>query len=98
METLLLVAIIFLVLNLAAGLLRVAKGPTAADRMLATLLFGSTTVAVLLLMGTWLEQPALYDVALLFVLLATILSVAFVGVPAAGKGTGARHGEDEEPE
>jgi multicomponent Na+:H+ antiporter subunit F len=86
------------VLNLAAGLLRVAKGPTAADRMLATLLFGSTTVAVLLLMGTWLEQPALYDVALLFVLLATILSVAFVGVPAAGKGAGAHHGEDEEPE
>jgi multicomponent Na+:H+ antiporter subunit F len=82
MQPLILGAIIFLVLNLAAGLMRVAKGPTAADRMLATLLFGSTTVAVLLLMGSWLEQKALFDVALLFVLLATVLSIAFVGLPA----------------
>jgi multicomponent Na+:H+ antiporter subunit F len=85
MEYLILGAVIFLVLNLAAGLIRVAKGPTAADRMLATLLFGSTTVAVLLLMGAWLEQPALFDVALLFTLLATILSIAFVGVPSNRK-------------
>jgi multicomponent Na+:H+ antiporter subunit F len=47
-DTLLLGAIIFLVLNLAAGLVRVAKGPTPADRMQATLLFGSTTVGLLL--------------------------------------------------
>jgi multicomponent Na+:H+ antiporter subunit F len=85
MDTLVLGAIIFLVLNLAAGLMRVAKGPTAADRMLATLLFGSTTVAVLLLMGAWLEQKALFDVALLFVLLATVLSIAFVGLPATSE-------------
>lgn len=81
MDTLLLGAIIFLVLNLAAGLVRVAKGPTPADRMQATLLFGSTTVGLLLLLGQWLKQPALYDVALLFVLLAAILSIAFVGLP-----------------
>jgi multicomponent Na+:H+ antiporter subunit F len=80
-DTLLLGAIIFLVLNLAAGLVRVAKGPTPADRMQATLLFGSTTVGLLLLLGQWLKQPALYDVALLFVLLAAILSIAFVGLP-----------------
>jgi len=96
MKTLLLGATIFLVLNLAAGVMRVAKGPTAADRMLATLLLGSTTVAVLLLMGAWLEQPALYDVALLFVLLATILSIAFVGVPTRRK-SGATDTE-EDPE
>lgn len=81
MDTLLPAAILFLVLNLAAGLVRVAKGPTPADRMQATLLFGSTTVGLLLLLGQWLKQPALYDVALLFVLLAAILSIAFVGLP-----------------
>lgn len=80
MDTLLPAAILFLVLNLAAGLVRVARGPTPADRMQATLLFGSTTVGLLLL-GQWLKQPALYDVALLFVLLAAILSIAFVGLP-----------------
>ncbi|MFN3902638.1 monovalent cation/H+ antiporter complex subunit F [Rehaibacterium terrae] len=81
MESLLPVAIAFLALNLAAGLVRVVRGPRAADRMLAVLLFGSTTVAILLLMAAWLDVPALRDVALLLVLLATILSVAFVGLP-----------------
>jgi multicomponent Na+:H+ antiporter subunit F len=80
-ELLLPVAVLFLALNLAAGLVRVARGPTAADRMLAALLFGSTTVAILLLLAEWTAQPALRDVALLFMLLATILSVAFVGLP-----------------
>lgn len=77
-------AILFLILNLAAGMIRVARGPGAADRMLATLLFGSTTVAVLLLLAQWKQQPALMDVALLFVLLATILSFAFAGMPVKG--------------
>lgn len=81
MESLLPAAILFLALNLAAGLVRVVRGPRAADRMLAVLLFGSTTVAILLLMAAWLDVPALRDVALLLVLLATILSVAFVGLP-----------------
>lgn len=43
-------------------------------------MFGSTTVALLLL-AEWTAQPPLRDVGLLFVLLATVLSVAFVGSP-----------------
>jgi multicomponent Na+:H+ antiporter subunit F len=81
MEWLLPGAVVFLLLNLASGLVRVARGPSSADRMLAALLFGSTTVAILLLLAQWTGQPALRDVALLFMLLATILSVAFVGLP-----------------
>jgi multicomponent Na+:H+ antiporter subunit F len=80
-NALLLGAAAFLMLNLAAGLLRVQRGPTAADRMLAALLLGSTTVAVLLLLAEATSQPALRDVALLFVMLAAIISVAFVGLP-----------------
>jgi multicomponent Na+:H+ antiporter subunit F len=78
-------AILFLLLNLAAGLFRVARGPTAADRMLAILLFGSTTVAMLLIMAEWMALPALRSVALLFVMLAAILSLAFVGMPLRPK-------------
>ena len=79
--TLLSAAVLFLLGNLGIGLLRVVRGPTASDRMLAALLFGSTSVAVLLLLAETMAMPALRDVALLFVLLATILSVAFVGLP-----------------
>ena len=39
----------FLLLNIAAGLLRIVRGPTRVDRMLAAQLFGTTGVAVLLL-------------------------------------------------
>lgn len=73
--------ILFLLLNLVAGMLRVYRGPTLADRMLAALLFSTTTVAVLLILAEWMNQPALRNVALLFVMLASILSLAFVGLP-----------------
>ncbi|MCC5886023.1 MAG: pH regulation protein F [Gammaproteobacteria bacterium] len=70
-----------LLLNLGVGMIRVYRGPTPADRMLAALLFGTTTVAVLLVLADWVGLPALRDVALLFVMLAAIISVAFAGLP-----------------
>jgi multicomponent Na+:H+ antiporter subunit F len=75
-------AVAFLLLNLLAGLWRIGAGPTAADRMLAVLLFGSTTVALLLIMAQWLGDDSLRTVALLFVVLATIVTLAFVGTPS----------------
>lgn len=69
---------LFLLLNLGAGLWRVVQGPTAADRMLAAQLFGTTAVAVLLLLAEAAARPALRDVALVFALLAAVAAVAFV--------------------
>jgi multicomponent Na+:H+ antiporter subunit F len=68
----------FLLLNLAAGLWRVMRGPTAADRMLAAQLFGTTAVAVLLLLAEGMGEAALRDIALVFALLAAVAAVAFV--------------------
>jgi len=68
---------LFLLLNLLAALVRVARGPTAADRMLAALLFGTTGVGVLLLLAHAGATPALVDVALTLALLAAIAGVAF---------------------
>jgi multicomponent Na+:H+ antiporter subunit F len=79
-------AIVVLLLNLVAGVWRVARGPTAADRMLAALLFGSTIVAILLLLAQWTGDAALRTVALVFVLLATVVTVAFVRAPEAEDG------------
>ena len=69
---------LFLLLNLGAGMWRVLRGPTAADRMLAAQLFGTTAVAILLLLGKTTENTSLYDVALVFALLAALTAVAFV--------------------
>lgn len=69
---------LFLVLNLAGGLIRILLGPTAADRMLAAQLFGTSGVAVLLLLAEATAQPALRDIALTFALLAAVATVVFV--------------------
>lgn len=68
---------VFLLMNLIVALLRVAHGPTPADRLLAALLFGTTGVAILLLLADAMAQPALLDAALVFALLAAITGVAF---------------------
>ncbi len=76
--TMLLAAVaLFLLLNLAAALVVVARGPGAADRMLAALLFGTTGVAVLMLGALALAQPPIVDVALVLALLAAIAGIAF---------------------
>ena len=78
MQILYLALALFLLLNLGAGMWRVLRGPTAADRMLAAQLFGTTAVAVLLLLAQATGNAALRDVALVFALLAAVTAVAFV--------------------
>jgi len=68
---------LFLLVNLVVALMRAARGPTPADRMLTALLFGSTGVGVLALLATAGGTPALVDVALTLALLAAIAGIAF---------------------
>lgn len=68
---------VLLLLNLLAALIRAARGPTAADRMLAALLFGTTGVGVLVLLAFAEGGPPLVDVALVLALLAAIAGIAF---------------------
>ena len=78
MQTLYLALAVFLLLNLCAGMWRVLRGPSIADRMLAGQLFGTTAVAILLLLAQATESSAIRDVALVFALLAAVTAVAFV--------------------
>jgi multicomponent Na+:H+ antiporter subunit F len=68
---------LFLLANVLGGLLRILKGPTPADRMLAAQLFGTTGVAMLLVMAEGMAVPSLRDGALVLALLAAVASVAF---------------------
>jgi multicomponent Na+:H+ antiporter subunit F len=77
----------FLLLTLLGGLARILRGPTRGDRMLAAQLFGTTGVAILLVLAEALQTPALRDVALAFVLLALVNTAVFVRV-AAARGSG----------
>jgi multicomponent Na+:H+ antiporter subunit F len=84
---------LFLLLNVAAGLVRIVRGPTQADRMMAAQLFGTTGVAILLLLAQGLGEPALRDVALVLALLSGMAVAAFVR--RAGSGQGAGRGGDK---
>ncbi len=77
MTILMMASAVFLLANLLAALVRITRGPTAADRLLAALLFGSTGVAVLLLLAHAGGGAALVDIALVFALLAVITGTAF---------------------
>lgn len=74
---------LFLLLTVLAGLVRVARGPTLADRILVTQLFGTTGVTVLLLLAADPEHSSLRNVALIFALFATVTVIAFVRTAAA---------------
>ncbi len=86
--------IVFLLFNLIAGFWRVWQGPTGADRMLSALLFGSTLVALLVLLAEWQAVAALRIAALLVVMLAAIITITYVGI--SGRWTA--EGTDGEPE
>jgi len=78
MQTLYFTLALFLLLNLGVGMTRILLGPTDADRMLAAQLFGTTAVAILLLLAKVTGKMSLYDVALVFALLAAITAVTFL--------------------
>lgn len=73
----------FLLANLVLGLLRVRRGPTPADRLLGLLLFGTITVAILILLAYAQQAAALLTVALLVAALAAIAAIAFTQLPQA---------------
>jgi len=68
---------IFLLLSLALGLIRVVRGPGPANRIMAMQLFGTTGLALVLILGAAFESPAATDIAIVFALLATLAGSAF---------------------
>jgi multicomponent Na+:H+ antiporter subunit F len=81
-------AAIFLLLNVLVGMARIIRGPMPADRMLASQLFGTTGVAIALLLAEVYERPAIRTVGLVFAVLAVIATAVFVRRDAAAPSTG----------
>lgn len=70
--------VIFLLLNVLVGMTRILRGPTPADRMLAAQLFGTTGVAIMVVLAEALNVPAVRTVGLVFAVLAVIATAVFV--------------------
>jgi len=78
MDVFFIIVIAFLLLNIALGLFRVWRGPTVADRLLTTQLFGTTGMAILLVLAGYLKDLTLLNVAITFNVLAILLVISFV--------------------
>jgi multicomponent Na+:H+ antiporter subunit F len=79
----------------AVGLVRIVRGPSDADRMMAAQLLGSGGIAALLLVAIAVDASAVVDVALVFALLAAFASVAFVKAAASLGHAGPPDGAEE---
>ena len=81
MADFLLLAALLVFVTVAVGLLRVLRGPSDADRIMAAQLLGTGGIATLLLFGQATSTRALTDVALILALLAAFASVALARTP-----------------
>lgn len=70
MDEFLLGAAMLVALMMTLGMLRLLRGPTPVDRMMAAQLIGSSGAAICLLAATAADAPAVIDVALVLTLLA----------------------------
>ncbi len=87
MNTLFFAVAVFILATLSLSLVRVIRGPRPADRMMVAQLFGTTAVAMLVLLAQALAQPGLRNVALVFAILAAVAAVAFVKYYGASPGS-----------
>lgn len=78
MNTFYLGVALVLLATIVLGLGHVFRQPGRAESLLAALLFGSTGVALVLVLGEGLGLERALDVALVFAMLAAVLGVAFV--------------------
>lgn len=84
MTEFLLGAAAFVLGTVALGLVRILRGPSDADRLLAAQLLGTGGVAALLLLGVATREAAVGDLAVVLTLLAAFAAVGFVtGRPGA---------------
>jgi multicomponent Na+:H+ antiporter subunit F len=93
MADFLLVAALFVLAMVALGLVRILRGPTVADRIMAAQLLGTGGIAVLLLGAAATGMSAATDLALSLALLAAFASVALVSGIADPDGSEAADGE-----
>ena len=92
MTEFLLVSALFVLAMVGLGLVRVLRGTSEADSLMAAQLLGTGGIAALLLLGAATGASSVIDVALILALLAAFASFAFVKAKDA-KATSASAGD-----
>jgi len=85
LDTLLYAVATFLLLSVVVGLVRILRGPTARDRIMALMLLGTTGVALLIVLAAATGVAALRDGALALVALAALVVIVRIRAESARK-------------
>ena len=68
---------------IALGLIRAFRGPTIYDRILATNMIGTLTVLMVAVLGFMTGRPEFLDIALVYVLISFVSTIAVLRVYAS---------------
>ena len=80
------VAIVILI-AIALGLVRAFRGPTLYDRVLAANMIGTLTVLMVAVLGFMTGRPEFLDIALVYVLISFVSTIAVLRVVASRHST-----------
>ncbi len=78
---------ITILLAIAIGLVRAFLGPTLYDRVMAANMVGTLTVLMVSVLGFMTGRPEFLDIALVYVLISFVSTIAVLRVSNARKNT-----------
>jgi multicomponent Na+:H+ antiporter subunit F len=76
-----------ILIAIAVGLVRAFLGPTLYDRVLAVNMVGTLTVLMVAVLGFMTGRPDFLDIALVYVLISFVSTIAVLRVYTASKDT-----------
>ncbi|MCG6900219.1 MAG: pH regulation protein F [Gammaproteobacteria bacterium] len=76
-----------ILIAIAVGLVRAIRGPSLYDRVLAANMIGTLTVLMVAILGFMTGRPEFLDIALVYVLISFVSTLAVLRVHNPGAGT-----------
>ena len=78
---------VVILIAIAAGLVRAFRGPTLYDRVMAANMIGTLTVLMVAVLGFMTGRPEFLDIALVYVLISFVSTIAVLKVVALRNGS-----------
>jgi multicomponent Na+:H+ antiporter subunit F len=76
-----------ILIAIAVGLVRAFRGPTLYDRVMAANMIGTLTVLMVAVLGFMTGRPEFLDIALVYVLISFVSTIAVLRVVTSRNGT-----------
>lgn len=83
---------VVIMLAIAIGLLRAFRGPTLFDRVMAANMVGTLTVLMVAVLGFMTGRPEFLDIALVYVLISFVSTIAVLRVYVGRKNAPGQQG------